>query len=91
MNDPPNPYSPPREACNDETALGNAPRQNVLLEIVRAFTTIIGIFIGWIFVGAGSLNGTSVPILLGCLIIGVACMIGIGVRFDGESLRKRLG
>ena len=86
MNDPHNPYSPPSEQPDDETVHRGAPRRKIVLEIFRAVFTIVGIIIGWAFVGAGLLNGTYSGILFGCVIIGVACVVSLGVRFNPASL-----
>lgn len=86
---PENPYSPPSEQGNHDTSVSNVPVRNVVLEIVRAFTTIIGIMIGWVFIGAGLLNWTYGGILLGATMIGLSCMIGLGFRTGGSNARKR--
>ena len=82
VDTPVNPYSPPSDQPDDDTSVTDVPDRNVVLEIVQAFTTIIGIMIGWVFIGTGG-------VLLGSVIIGVSCMIGLGVRIGGSSARKR--
>lgn len=83
---PHNPYSPPREQGVVESPVGNAPRRNLLLEVARAFATILGIMVGWIIVGAGFLKESTAVVFLGVIVIGLACVIGLS---SAQRRRKK--
>jgi hypothetical protein len=71
-----NPYAPPRETSKLVPRAPRRPKRNILLEIVQAFSTIVGILIGWILIGAGQLYGSYAIGLAGIAVIVLSCMIG---------------
>lgn len=74
-----NPYSPPHQALSDPSP-SRLPKRNILAEAAQAFATVLGIMIGWTFIGYAQLSRSYWTALVGVAIIAAACLIGLGGR-----------
>ena len=77
--DPPdNPYRPPTDVDTDDADVFTpTAERNIVGEIARALSTIVGITTGWIVIGVA--NSLAIAIA-GAMLIVCSCLIGLGAR-----------
>ena len=85
--EPLNPYQPPSGEDTQNAPLKKEPGRNILLEIIEAFFTIIGIMLGWSISGIGIWEDRWAIIMFGVMIIFFSCLLGMGFH---ARLKKHL-
>lgn len=84
----PNPYSPPSAPVESADA-GRLPLTNLILEILQAFATILGIMVGWVVVGAGLVQSNPFVLSVGCTVIVLSSVLGLRTGQRGKQSKKR--
>jgi len=82
-----NPYTPPTATSESTAAPPRLPR--LLREILQALTTIVGIMVGWVVIGAGLMERNRVTLLIGCFIIALSCVVGLRAGRHWKRARYR--
>ena len=62
----------------------------IVIELIRTVGTILGITVGWVMIGVDGLHWTNGTNLLGCALIVLSAVVGLGWQTENglQSVAK---